>query len=399
MRLEVHLDKAARNYLFLQKKLKTGADCAAVVKADAYGLGAVEISKALHAQNCRHFFVATFEEGVAVRDALAPSPAPLRERAGGEGIEQPPAPFPLPPVASKSDGPLPLPQERERGNIYVLHGPRGATPEDFTAQNLIPALNSLPDIEYWTAFAKKTGKKQPAVIHIDTGMNRLGMNASDAKRLTRDLLAPLDVRYVMSHLACPDTPDHPKNREQLELFKKLIAETGIPARYSLANSAGILLGEDYHFDLARPGCGIYGINPQSAGPNPMDGVVTLKARILQTRLIDSPQTVGYGAGYKISAGARCATVSAGYADGYFRSLTGHGIVVIAGEKCPVIGRVSMDSIIVDVTALKTEPQPGDWAEIIGPHQTVDEVAAQAGTIGYEVLTALGKRYERIYTGL
>jgi alanine racemase len=188
------------------------------------------------------------------------------------------------------------------------------------------------------------------------------------------------------------------NRAQLELFKKQVVALGVPCRLSLANSAGILLGEDWHFDLARPGIGLYGVNPRSDGPNPMKSVVTLKAAILQVRQIDSESTVGYGATYKVSPPMVTATISLGYADGYFRSLTGRGAVWIGGTKCPVIGRVSMDSVIADVTALKTPPQPGDFAEIIGPHQAADDVAAQGGTIGYEVLTALGRRYGRTYTG-
>lgn len=354
--LDINLDAVTRNYLFLNKKMKLGADCGAVVKADAYGLGAGPVAKTLYAQNCRHFFVATFDEGAAVRAVL---PEAL---------------------------------------IYVLHGPHGAAEEDFAAQNLVPVLNSLPDIEYWTAFAAKTGRKQAAILHIDTGMNRLGLGRADVTKLPFDALKSLDIRYVMSHLACPDTPAHPMNRAQLELFRTLTAAMGRPFRYSLANSAGILLGEDWHFDLTRPGCGIYGINPLNEGPNPMQPVVTLSGMILQVRDIDAPGTVGYGATYPVSPPAKTATVSLGYADGYFRSLTGQGSVFIGGKKCPVVGRVSMDSIVADITALETMPRPGDMAEIIGPHQTADDVAKQAGTIGYEVLTALGNRYKRVYTG-
>lgn len=355
--LEIDLAAVARNYLFLKKKLKAGADCGAVVKADGYGLGAAEVSAALYAQACRHFFVATFDEGRALRAVLA-----------------------------------------QDAVIYVLHGPNGAAAEDFAAQQLIPVLNTMADILYWAAFAKKTGRRQPAVIHFDTGMNRLGFPAAEAGLLTAELLKPIDLRYVMSHLACPDEPAHPMNRAQLERFEKTVAALGFPVRTSLANSAGILLGEDWHFDLARPGCGLYGLNPQRGGVNPMQGVVTLKGRILQVRSIDAPGTVGYGATYDVAPPMKTAAISLGYADGYFRSLTGRGAVHIGGEKCPVIGRVSMDSVVADVTALKITPQPGDFAEIIGPHQTADDVAAQAGTIGYEVLTALGGRYKKVYTG-
>jgi alanine racemase len=355
--LDIDLTAVAGNYLFLKKKLKSGADCGAVVKADAYGLGVIPVSKALYDQNCRHFFVATFEEGDTLRHALP-----------GEA------------------------------RIYALHGPNGASPEDFAAREIVPVLNSLPDVEHWAAFSARSGKKQPAVIHIDTGMNRLGLSTAEAGRLMPDLLKALDLRYVMSHLACPDEPVHPMNKTQLESFRMRTAALGVPCRLSLANSAGILLGEDWHFDLARPGCGLYGLNPRREGPNPVKGAVTLKAAVLQVRQIDSKCTVGYGATYTVTPPATLATLALGYADGYFRSLTGRGTVVIGGQECLVVGRVSMDSVVADVTALKIPPRPGDYAEIIGAHHTVEDAACEAGTIGYEVLTALGKRYRRTYTG-
>lgn len=377
--LEINLDAVAENYRFIKEKLKKDTLCAAVVKANAYGLGAVEVSRALYAQDCHHFFVATFEEGLEAREALSfslppssrPSPAHAQERAGGEG-------------------------EEGRAAIYVLHGANGASLEDFLQHNLIPVLNTRDDIQIWADFAKRTEQKQPAILHIDTGMNRLGLSAQDLSLLNTDILRPLDIRYVMSHLACSDDPDHPKNSEQLDLFKILSAKTGLSSRLSLANSGGIFLGEEYHFDLVRPGCALYGLNPQSNAPNPMQNVITLKARILQVRRVDRAGSVGYGASCAVSSGTLCAVIAAGYADGLFRSLGGRGRVVINGEKCPILGRVSMDSIVVDVTGLKIEPQVGDWAEILGSHQTADDVAAQAGTIGYEILTALGKRYKRIY---
>ena len=356
--LDVHLDAVARNYLFLKKRLKNGADCAAVVKADAYGLGAAPVARALFEQGCRHFFVAHFDEAALLRPSLPEKDA----------------------------------------IIYVLNGPWGAEARDFISGGFVPVLNSLGDIAYWSGASKADNKRHPALLHIDTGMNRLGLSAAEAEGLDKSALQALDIRYVMSHLACADEPSHPKNQEQLKLFQQLTRQLGIPGRYSFANSAGIFLGPDYHFDLARPGCALYGIHPQNEGPNPMQGTVTLKGRILQTRMIDISSTVGYGANYRPLAPATCATVSVGYADGYLRSLTGRGKVVINGEKCPVIGRVSMDTIIVDTTKMAKQPEAGDWAEIIGAGQTVDEVAEQAGTIGYEILTSLGKRYRRNYAG-
>lgn len=360
--LEIHLDRITRNYLSLQKRLIRGADCAAVVKADAYGLGATMVAPELYKANCRHFYVAHATEGVAVRKAL-------NENLG-------------------------------KASIYVLHGAQGLQPQEFLQNELIPVLNSLGDIEQWSAVAKETGKKLSAILHIDTGMNRLGLSGAEVERLKNNLapLKPLDVRYIMSHLACADEPAHPKNKEQLEKFKKLTAYLGLPCRLSLANSSGIFLGNDYHFDQARPGCSLYGINPTPGVENPVQDVITLKTRILQIRDVPAGETVGYSATYKASSPVKLATISVGYADGILRCIGASGLVTIGGQKCPIVGRVSMDTIIVDVTAVEIPLRAGEFAEIIGPHQTIDEVAAQAGTIGYEILTSLGKRYKRIYTG-
>ena len=358
--LEVHLDRITRNYLALQKRLVRGADCAAVVTADAYGLGVIPVVQELYKANCRHFYVAHASEGIEVRAVLG----------------------------------------KQEAQIYAFHGVAGITHAELLENNIIPVLNSLGDIEQWSAFAKTTGKKLPAVLHIDTGMNRLGLSETEVERLKNniDLLKSLDVRYIMSHLACADEAAHPKNKEQLIKFKKLTQQLGLPSRLSFANSAGIFLGNDYHFDQARPGCSLYGINPQAGHENQMQGVITLKARILQTRDIAAGETVGYGASYRASSPVKLATISVGYADGILRCIAENGMFTIGGQKCPLVGRVSMDTIVVDVTTVKAPVTVGDFAEIIGPHQTVDDVAAQAGTIGYEILTSLGKRYKRIYTG-
>lgn len=363
-RLIVHLDALAQNYLSLKKKLGPGADLAAVVKADAYGLGAAPVAQALYAQGCREFFTASIDEALSLQAALRPL------------------------AAGKGQSPV----------FYILNGIHGADPDIFAAEGLVPVLNSLPEIRAWAEHAGRISRKLPAVIHIDTGMNRLGLNVTEALFLAEDraMLKALDVRCVMSHLACSDMPDHPKNREQLDLFRKAADALNLPARRSLANSGGIFLGPEYHFDIVRPGAALYGIN--FAGANPMRRTVTLEGQILQVRTTDRAGSVGYGARHDVAAGVRCATVSAGYADGYLCSLAGRGAVFIGGQRCPVLGRVSMDSIVADVSALKALPVPGDWAEIIGEHQSVDDVAAQAGTIGYEILTSLGARLKRHYEG-
>jgi len=357
--LEVHLDRVRLNYLSLQKILAVGTECAAVVKSDSYGLGAVAIVPELYKAGCRHFYVATFEEGMTIKKTLT-----------------------------------------DKAEIYVLHGFYDTAQEEFAEYNLIPVLNSLRDIESWSSYAKITGRKQSVVLHIDTGMNRLGLPATEIDRLTNDveMLSPLDVRVVMSHLACADEPDHPKNIEQLELFRRRTGQLKLPGILSLSNSAGTFLGTKYHFDQVRPGAAIYGLNPQPAFQNPVRGTITLKACILQVRDADKGETVGYGASYSVSAPMKLATISVGYADGYLRSLTGGGAVYIKGQRCPVVGRVSMDAIVADVTAVMPMPHAGEWAEIIGQHQTVEDVASQAGTLGYEILTSLGNKYTRIYSG-
>lgn len=362
--LEINLDRIHRNYLALQKRLARGCDCAAVVKADCYGLGAAAIVPELYKANCRHFYVAHASEGFAVRAAL-------------KGVE-----------------------ETQPAHIYAFHGSGGVAAEELLEQGIIPVLNSYGDIEQWAALAAQKNQKLSAVIHIDTGMNRLGLPAAEVDKLAEnhDLLKRIDVRYVMSHLACGDEAQHPKNQEQLTFFNRRVARLGFPCRLSFANSSGIFLGSNYHFDQVRPGCALYGINPQSGQKNPMDGVVTLKARILQIKEAPAEETVGYAASYRLSSAMKLATISAGYADGILRSTGENGMVLIAGQKCPLVGRVSMDTIIADVTQVKAGVAVGDWAEIIGPHQLVDDLAAQAKTIGYEILTSLGKRYTRTYTG-
>ena len=357
--LEIHLDRVRWNYLSVQKMLAKGTECAAVVKADSYGLGAIAISLELYKAGCRHFYVATIDEGVIIREV----------------------------VGSKAQ-------------IYVLHDPCEAAPEDFSEYNLIPVLNSQADIARWSSAAERTGKKQSVVLHIDTGMNRLGLSAAEVEQLINNIqtLSSLDICIVMSHLACADEPEHFKNAEQLNLFQKQTKQLGLSSLLSFANSAGIFLDSTYHFDQVRSGAALYGLNPRPTLQNPVRGTITLKARILQIRDVNAGETVGYGASYKVPALAKLATISAGYADGYLRSLTESGMVCIGGQKCPVVGRVSMDAIVADVSAVTPVPQVGEWAEIIGQCQTVEDVALQAGTLGYEILTSLGNRYTRIYSG-
>ena len=354
--LSVDLAAVVGNWRLLSARLRPGCRAAAVVKADAYGLGAAQVAPALLAAGCRRFLVATIDEGVALRPLLP-------------GAE-----------------------------ILVLNGPWPGGERDFVAHSLVPVLNSPEQAAAWAAFAAASGRTLPSALHIDTGMSRLGFTAAQAARLSADpnAAAELGLILVISHLACADDPSDPMNRRQLQAFRD--AARGFPGiETSLAASSGIFLGPDWHGDWARPGAALYGLRPNLDGPNPMAQVVRLQGRILQVRDVDAGDTVGYGATHRCARPGRLAIVAAGYADGLFRALGNRGCGLLGGWRVPLVGRVSMDLIAVDVT--ETPPgqaQPDGLIDLIGPGNSVDDVAAAAGTIGYEVLTALGRRYHREY---
>ena len=337
-RLRIDLDAVVGNW----RKLDALAPSAGVVKADAYGLGMDRVAPALRRAGCRSFFVAGLDEGAALRTLLPDA------------------------------------------EIAVLSAPVEGFQPVYREYRLLPVLNHAGDLAAWP--------DEDAVLHIDTGMTRLGLDPTDAAALDRRRF-----RLVMSHLACADEPAHPLNETQRRLFAELAARFDAPA--SLANSSGIFLGAGYRFDLARPGAALYGLNPTPDGPNPMQPVVRLEARVLQVREVDRPLTVGYGAASEVRAGQRLATVAAGYADGYLRAASPRAGASLHGQRVPLIGRVSMDSIVLDVTGLpRGSVKPGDWAVLIGEGMDADELADAAGTIGYEFLTSLGARYARTYTG-
>jgi alanine racemase len=324
-----------------------GAPVAGVVKADGYGLGAGPVAAALLAAGCRHFFVAHLAEGMALRQALGAGP-----------------------------------------DIIVLNGfPPGADGD----AALLPVLNSLGDV-------KARRGRGPALLHLDTGMSRLGLDATEQAALAADpgLLAGFDLRFVMTHLACADEPDHPLNALQAARFAAAaqLLVPGVPT--SFANSSGLFLGPAFRSGLARPGCALYGINPTPGAPNPMRQVVTLEAPVLQIREIRRGDTVGYGAGHTAEVTTRVATVAAGYADGYLRSLSGRSLALFQGRAVPLIGRVSMDLTTFDATEFP-EMRPGDRLMLVGgAGNSPDDIAARCGTIGYEVLTSLGQRYHRAH---
>ena len=352
--LTIDLDAIRANYRLVRKRA-AGAACAAVVKADGYGLGAAMVAQALAAEGCTHFFVAHLAEAVALR-----------------------------PVVPSAD-------------IIVLHGPTPGTAPAFDANRIIPVLNSPQQVAEYRAFAATTGRALPALLQVDSGMSRFGLTEAELDDLLAEPagLAGIELRYVMSHLACADTPAHPANAAQLACFERLRARLpGVPA--SLSASSGIFLGAAYHFDLVRPGAALYGIAPQNRQPNPLAPVVTLHGRIMQTRHVPTGAGIGYGHSFIAQYPMRLATVAVGYADGFLRS--SKGAAWFGTTRLAIIGRVSMDSIILDITDL-TDPLPPDaLVELIGPHHDIDAAATAAGSIGYELLTNLGPRYARRILG-
>ncbi|MEQ9144515.1 MAG: alanine racemase [Parvibaculaceae bacterium] len=353
--LTIDLDAIAGNYRYLASRTK--AEAGASVKADGYGLGLVPVVNALASAGCRTFFVASVEEGGALRAALPDAV------------------------------------------IYVLNGLFSGSEKLFVSENLRPCLSSVEEVREWAAFRKHSNAPATA-LHGDTGIHRLGFPPTDADEIAA-LAQNFEVSLLMSHLACADDPESELNMLQRRRFDALRATfPGVAA--SLSNTAGVLLDPVFHYDLVRPGIGLYGGNPFDTPGHPFKPVVTLAARIMRVITIEPGESVGYGATFTADRPTRIATLAAGYADGYFRVLSsadGKGLCVsIAGHRAPIIGRVSMDMITVDVTDLPPEAvRRGDFAELIGAQTTVNEVGRAAGTIGYEVLTRLGYRYRRTYT--
>jgi len=359
--LTVDLDAIVANWRKLEKAA-VPAECAAVIKADAYGCGVDPVARALAAAGCKTFFVATVDEARAARAAM-PS-----------------------------------------ATIYALDGIFQNCGDAFAKIDCKPVIGDLNELAEWDVFCRRSGWAGGAAIHIDTGMNRLGLTINEAQGIVPRINAgDHGITLVMSHLACAEALNHPLNAKQLATFREIVSLfTGVPA--SLSNSSGIFLSPQFQFDLVRPGAALYGINPTPEADNPMQPVVDLKARIVRIRNVERGDSVGYGGTWTARRPTRLAIVSAGYADGYFRAAgsndgTRGAEVVIAGKRCPIAGRVSMDLIAVDITDLeKNAVRRGHMATLIGEGITVDELAHHFGTIGYEVLTSLGPRYARVYKG-
>ncbi len=353
--LTLDLDALASNHAAL-RAAAGGAEIAPAVKADGYGLGAAVVAGFLWDDGARTFYVARLSEGLALRRALGD----------------------------------------RKATIYVLDGVTPGSAPALEAARLTPVLNSLPQIEAWNSHAR--GRRLEAALHIDTGMNRLGLRPEEAVVLTgaMDRLKFLDITLVISHLACASEPDHPLNAQQLARFKEAAAL--FPnARRSLANSGGIFLGDDYHFDQCRPGISLYGGGPRDVTDARINAVVTLETPILQARVVPRGESIGYGAAFTAQETTRVAILAAGYADGVPRAAHPRGSVWFDGALRPLLGRVSMDLIAVDITDCDAA-RPGAMMQIIGPDRPVDDAAAAAGTTAYELLTRIAPRARRVVKG-
>lgn len=356
--LIIDLSALVANWKLLAAKAPH-SECAAVVKADGYGTQIAVVCPALAKAGCKTFFVTYLAEAKEIRQLL-------------------------PDVS-----------------IYVLNELFPNTAEMYRELNVHPVLGSTSECEEWASFS---GNDIGAALHVDTGINRLGFRVDEFEKWLNDHrgVPPFKVTLLMSHLACGSEPDHPLNAKQIALFKALRQK--LPTvKASLANSSGIFLSPETHHDVVRPGYALYGGNPTPGKPNPMHTVITIKAKIIKLRTLLPGDTIGYGGAFLVKQPMRVATISDGYADGIFRSAIGNekrtpAEVVIAGRRCRLIGGVSMDMIHADITHIpESDVKRGDFAEILGPNISIDELAAHAGTIGYEVLTSLGKRYTRTVT--
>jgi alanine racemase len=352
--LTIDLDAVAANWHDLRARHPSGP-VAAVMKADAYGLGAAAVAPRLVAEGCRHVFVAHLSEALALRPLLP-----------------------------------------EAVMLAVLNGVTEGSEDEFVHARIVPVLNDPGQLARWQAAARAAGASLPALLHIDTGMSRLGLSPAEVTRLANDraLLDGIALRYVMTHFVSSEVSDDPLNAAQVARFAAARAMLpAVPA--SLANSSGIFLGPLGASDLARPGAALYGINPTPGAPNPLRCTVALDAPILQVREIAAGESVGYNATWRAGRPSRIATVAAGYADGYLRALSGRGVAYARGRPVPMAGRVSMDLLTFDVTDLPGL-QAGQTLRLLGPELPPDAVADLAGTNGYEVLTSLGVRYGRAY---
>jgi alanine racemase len=357
--LTINLSAIEANWQLLGRQAMP-SECAAVIKANGYGCGIEQVARALAHAGCKTFFVADISEARRVR-AVAPDAV-----------------------------------------IYVLNGLLPETAASFADIRVQPVIGSLVELAEWDAFCTANQWHGGAALHVDTGMNRLGVSPDEAAALApRIRTENHGITLLMSHLACAEQQAHPLNERQIQLFREIrLLYRGIPG--SLANSSGIFLGSSAHCDMVRPGAALFGINPMPGHRNPMNPVVEVQARVVQVRTVPKGETIGYNATWTAKHATRIAVVAAGYADGYPRAASASDTTpgaeaVVAGTRCPLAGRVSMDLLAIDITALpENSVRRGDLVTLIGAGIGVDDLAAAAGTIGYEVLVSLGHRYHRTY---
>jgi alanine racemase len=356
--LSIDLTAIEANWKSLARRAMP-SECAAVIKADGYGCGIEPVATMLAKAGCRTFFVADLFEARRVR-AVAQEPT-----------------------------------------VYVLNGLMPGTATTYADLHARPVIGSMAELAEWDAFVSNNDWRGGAALHVDTGMNRLGISPGDAAALAPRIRSENHgITLLMSHFACAEVPDHPLNEQQIKLFREVrMLYRGIPA--SLSNCSGIFLGSAAHCDMVRPGAALYGVNPTPDRSNPMRPVIELRGRVVGLRSIMRGETVGYDAQWTAKRATNIAVVSVGYADGYLRAASASDTVrgadvIVGGKRCTLAGRVSMDLIAIDVTDVPTSVKRGDMVTLIGDDITVDDFAAAAGTIGYEVLTSIGKRYHRIY---
>lgn len=358
--LEINLAASAQNYKKLSQIVWPAA-CSAVLKADGYGVGAIPVAEKLHKKGCRDFFVAYADEGIALRNHFRTL-----------GID---------------------------GHIYVLNGFFPGNEADFIYYNLIPTLTDLDQIRRWQSLCLRDQREYSAILHVDTGMSRTGLPSQEIQQLYDhfNLLEGINIRLIISQMAYSDDSNPLFNQLQKQKFDEILSSLP-PAPASLAKSGTIFLSKEYHYNMTRPGIALHGINPTSQSENPLTPVVSLWAKIYQVQPLSSGQSVGYNRTFISPSSKKIATLAIGYADGYPWALANTGYVLIAGHKAPIIGRISMDLITIDITHIpETVAYPGAWVKLIGDDITVERLAADAKTVPYELLLRLGKRFQRVYT--
>jgi len=357
--LVVNLGHVAANYRRLAQEAKT-AECAAVLKADGYGMGAVPIALRLHQEGCRSFFVAFAHEGVALREAFV-----------DRGLE---------------------------AHIYVLNGFFPGAEGTYAEFHLIPALTDLDQVDRWQAFCRMTGRKLPAALHIDTGMSRTGLPSKEYMALASnpELLEGMDLKLVLSQMAYSHDENMTFSNQQRQRFDQAIRH--LPKmKASLAKSGVIFLGSEFHYDMVRPGIALHGINPINEKASPLQQTMELWGRIYQIQDVVVGQSIGYSQTFVAASARRVATIGVGYADGYPWVLGNKGHVDIAGYKAPIVGRISMDVMSVDVTDVpETHLIMGGWVRLMGGDISVESIAKLSGTVPYEILLRMGKRFRRVY---